>query len=172
MSQASATVCIQVPTREIIWPLKKSWKLRFFNARNMLAARPCPSAPGAGTVADGTSTVVGAESAISREIAFHCSAPPASARRAGLRVRVESHDCLYAAADQVSWLRKTGPAPPETLQTQTGPPCSLRRRFGVYCSPAGKSKGTFRSHPYRFFALYQQCLKSPEALCRLRVWEF
>src|SRR5258708_3765825 len=79
MSQASATVCIQVPTREIICPPKKSWKLRCFSARNMPAARPCPAGPGVGAVVDGTSTVVGGESAISREATSYCSAPPVSA---------------------------------------------------------------------------------------------
>jgi hypothetical protein len=30
---------IHVPTSEIIWPLKKSWKLRWFKARNICGTR-------------------------------------------------------------------------------------------------------------------------------------
>src|ERR1700676_1368927 len=74
MSHACATVCIQVPTREIICPLKKSWKLRWRSARNMPAARPCPAAPGEGAVPDCRSTVDGGESAISCEAIFYCIA--------------------------------------------------------------------------------------------------
>jgi hypothetical protein len=33
-SHDSATLCIQVPTNEISWPPKKSWKLRCRNERN------------------------------------------------------------------------------------------------------------------------------------------
>jgi len=34
-SQAWAMFCIQVPMREISWPLKKSWKLRWRSARKV-----------------------------------------------------------------------------------------------------------------------------------------
>ncbi len=34
-ASASATVSIQVPTSEMIWPLKKSWKLRCFSERTI-----------------------------------------------------------------------------------------------------------------------------------------
>src|SRR5580704_8856004 len=80
MSHACATVCIQVPTREIICPLKKSLKLRCRSARKVPAARPCTPAPGVGALSDCESIVVGGESAISRETAFHCSARPALTR--------------------------------------------------------------------------------------------
>src|SRR5271170_5865984 len=38
-SQAWATFCIHVPIKEIIWPLKKSWKLRWRRERTMSRKR-------------------------------------------------------------------------------------------------------------------------------------
>src|ERR1700733_14596576 len=90
MSHAWATVCIQVPTREIICPPKKSWKLRCFNARKAPAARPRLGALGAGALVDVTSTSVevgfGAESAISRKATMYCN------KRAG-NSRTATHGC-------------------------------------------------------------------------------